>query len=207
MLQAAGCNFQCKQCNFRFVQKHNFSEHVKKQQSLLGRVAGSRRKAGGGLLWVRLLVSGLLLLLLLLLVVGPLLLLLLLSRSRPRGSSSRIDLLPASCTQACYLYIGHHQVQSPSYIPRWHSGRRSHLTEHRCPRTEPSTGNRLVTASASVSMFLSVNVLSRMGFPVPKQSVMPRYRFLLPVPPVVVDALQASVNWPLVPGYVPATTQ
>ena len=63
-----------------------------------------------------------------------------------------------SCTQACYLYIGHHQVQSPSYIPRWHSGRRSHLTEHRCPRTEPSTGNRLVTASASVSMFLSVNV-------------------------------------------------
>ena len=25
----------------------------------------------------------------------------------------------ASCTQACYLYIGHHQVQSPSYIPRW----------------------------------------------------------------------------------------
>ena len=95
-----------------------------------------------------------------------------------------------SCTQACYLYIGHHQVQSPSYIPRWHSGRRSHLTEHRCPRTEPSTGNRLVTASASVSMFLSVNVSQCQcpatdGIPRSQQSVMPRYRFLLPVDPTL----------------------
>ena len=44
-----------------------------------------------------------------------------------------------------------------------------------------------------VSMFLSVNVLSWMGFPVPKQSVMPRYRFLLPVDPHV-DTMDPNVN-------------
>ena len=47
--------------------------------------------------------------------------------------------------------------------------------------------------TASVSMFLSVNVLPRMGFPVPKQSVMPRYRFLLPVDPHV-DTMDPNVN-------------
>ena len=110
-----------------------------------------------------------------------------------RGSSSRID--PAFCL-LWQLYAGLLSVRPPPSSCRFdpsvailHSSLpgRSHLTEHRWSRTETAIHSLHWPLLQCQCPVTAVSPRSA------TQTVMPRYRFLLPVPPCV-DALQASVN-------------